>query len=498
MGGALDLDSYDALGLAQLVRRGEVDPGELLEATITRIESRNPALNAVITPMFEQARARVREGLPDGPFRGVPLLLKDELAPTAGVRYTRGSKAYAGNVADHDSELVRRWKAAGLVAVGRTNTPELALMATTEPELFGPTRNPWDPSRSPGGSSGGSAAAVAAGLAPMAAGSDMGGSIRIPSSWCGLFGLKPSRGRNPVGPEQGQIWLGLGVEHVLTRSVRDSAAALDVSCGPDPGAPCDLPPPDVPFLEALNDPPRSLRIAFTTTSPLGTRVHPECMAAVHETAQLLEEQGHRVEEAAPDVDGWEAADAWLAICFSQVAREIDRLPSVLGRRPRPRDVEPLTWTMGLLGRTFSAGDLNRALETRDRIGRVMATFHRVHDVLLTPTAAVPPARLGELLPGPTERALLKVVNSLGAGRLLRASGITHQMAETSFSVVPFTPLANLSGQPAASLPLHWTEQGLPCGVMVAAAVGGEALLLRLAAQLEEARPWFHRRPPAFS
>jgi amidase len=435
--------------------------------------------------------------LPDGPLRGVPILLKDELAPCEGVRYTRGCKSYRDYIADHDSELVRRYRAAGMVVLGRTNTPEFALMATTEPELHGPTRNPWNLERSSGGSSGGSAVAVAAGMAPVASGSDMGGSIRIPSSWCGLFGLKPSRGRNPVGPVEGEIWLGLGVEHVLTRSVRDSAAVLDATCGPDPGAPYSLPPPERPFLEAIERRPAGVRVAFTTESPLGTDVHPECVGAVQEAARLLEERGHQVEEATPDVDGWEAADAWLTICFSAVAAEVGRLRNVLGRRPRPSDVEPMTWTMGLLGRAFTAADLGRAIEFRNQVGRAMGRFHQTCDVYLTPTTAQPPARLGELHPKPAERALMKVVNSLGAGRVLKASGITRQMAESGLSWVPFTQLANLAGQPAASLPLHWTADGLPCGVMISSSIGDDATVLRLAAQVEEARPWFDRRPPLF-
>jgi amidase len=494
MNGFQEYELYDALGMAELVRRGEVRASELVEAAIARIERLNVRLNAVVTPMFELARERVRGDLGDGPLRGVPMLLKDELAPYAGVRHTRGSKAYRDRVASTSSELVRRYEAAGLVVVGKANTPEFALAAVTEPELHGPTRNPWDLERSPGGSSGGSAAAVAAGMVPVASGNDMGGSIRIPSSWCGLFGLKPSRGRNPTGPVEGEIWLGLGSEHVLTRSVRDSAAVLDASCGFDAGAPYYLPLPQRPFLEEIDEPPTGLRIAFTSSSPLGTEVDLECVGAVREAARLLEELGHSVDEATPPIDGWAAANAWLTVCFSEVAAELDRLPAVLGRRPRASDVEPVTWTMGLLGRAYTAAELNGALGFLNQTARAMGRFHERYDVYLTPTTAVPPVRVGELQPKPLERALLGAVNTFGAGRLLKRSGIVDQMVEDSLSRVPFTQLANMTGQPSATLPFHWTADGLPCGVMVTAPIGDEATVLRLAAQVEEARPWNDRRP----
>jgi amidase len=494
MSGFAEYEQYDAVGLAELIDSGEVSAMEGCEAAIGIIEARNPEINAVVTPMFDIVKARVEEGLPDGPFTGVPFLLKDELAPYAGVRYTRGCRSYRDHVADHDSELVRRIKAAGLVVVGRVNTPEFALMATTEPELHGPTRNPWNLEFSPGGSSGGSGAAVAAGMAPMALGSDMGGSIRIPSGWCGLFGLKPSRGRIPTDPIHGEIWLGLGTEHVLTRSVRDSAAMLDVSCRPAPEASPVLAPPQRPFYEIVDNRPAPLKIGYTTRSILNTDVHPECVRAVEEAAKLLEGLGHTVEEAAPEIDGWQAAGAWLTVCFSSVAAELGGLRAVLGRKPRPSDVEPMTWTMGLLGRAYTAADLNGALGFWHEAARAVDTFHQTYDLYLTPTTASPPPRIGELGPNPADRVLMKVVNTLQAGRLLKASGITNKLAKEGLAPVPFTQLANMTGQPAANVPLHWTADGLPCGVMITAPVGDEATILRLAAQLEEAQPWFDRRP----
>jgi len=306
-----DYDRYDGLGLAELIRKGEVSAREVCEAAILRIETLNPALNAVIQPMFDLGRRAVETGLPDGPFRGVPYLLKDLVAAYAGVPLTAGSRARRDFIPDRDSELVRRFKQAGLVILGKTNCPEFGLLAVTEPELHGPTRNPWDTGRTPGGSSGGSASAVAAGMTPLASGGDGGGSLRIPASHCGLFGLKPTRGRNPTGPLYGTLWQGAVVEHAITRSVRDSAALLDATCGADAGAPYVIPPPKRPYLEEVSREPGKLKIAFNTRSPIGTEVHPECVRAVEEAARLLEDLGHAVEAAQPDLNGEALAKSYL-------------------------------------------------------------------------------------------------------------------------------------------------------------------------------------------
>jgi len=494
MNGFKEYDRYDGLGLAELIRRGEVSAGEVCEEAVARIERINPSLNAVVTPMFDLARKSLEQPLPAGPFHGVPFLLKDLLSAYAGVALTFGSKSCRNFVPDHDSELVRRYKGAGVVILGKTNTPEFGLVAFTEPELFGPTRNPWDLSRTPGGSSGGSAAAVASGMVPLAGGGDGGGSIRIPAAYCGLFGLKPSRGRTPTGPDFGEIWQGAVVEHVLTRSVRDSAAMLDAVCGPDVGAPFNIAPPERPFSEEVRREPGRLRIAFSTRSPMGTPVHPEYVKAVLETAILLHRLGHAVEEAQPDLDGMALARSFFELYYGEVAADLEDLELVLGRKATTQDVETTTWTLGLLGRAASARSFAHAKRLWGRAARVVGRFFEAYDIYMTPTVAQPPARIGELTPTPIEIAGLKMVNALGLGRLLRRSGITDRLAVQNMARTPFTQLANITGQPAMSVPLHWARDGLPAGVQFMARTVNEAVLFRLAAQLEAERPWFHKRP----
>jgi len=490
-----EYDQFDGLGLARLVKNREISPEELCEEAIRRIERMNPKINAVVTPMFDYARNAVAGSLPDGPFTGVPFLLKDLLTEFAGVPTSRGSKACRHDAPGVDCEMVRRFKKAGLLILGKTNTPEFGLMGVTEPELFGPARNPWNLDHTPGGSSGGSAAAAAAGMVPMASGGDGGGSIRIPSACCGLFGLKPTRGRTPTGPRDGERWQGATVEHVITRSVRDSAAVLDAVQGADSGAPYVIQAPEKPYLEEIGQAPRALRIAFNVRSPLETPVHPECVQAVEAAARLLEELGHRVEEAAPKLDGIRLAQSYLTMYFGEVAADIEELEGVLKRKLKPGDLETVTWTLGLMGRTVSAGAFVRAIRQWHSAAREMGRFHERFDLYLTPTLAHPPVKIGELQPMPLERAALTLINAAGLGRLLKATGIMDKMAVKSLEKTPFTQLANFTGQPAMSVPLHWTREGLPCGVQFIAPFGDEATLLRLAAQLEEARPWFHRRPP---
>ena len=493
-----EYDQYDGLGLAELIHKGDVTAQEVCDTAMGRIEQLNPKLNAVVTNMFDEARLTLAGPLPDGPFKGVPFLLKDLLAAYAGVPLTGGSKAFRNYVPDHDSEMVKRFKKAGLVIMGKTNTPEFGLVGYTEPELHGPTRNPWNPDHTPGGSSGGSASAVAARMMPLASGGDGGGSIRIPSACCGLFGLKPSRGRNPLGPDHGQVWQGAVQEHVLTLSVRDSAAMLDCTQGSDPGAPYVIAPPTRPYLEEVGCDPGRLKIAFTTQSPLGTKVHPECITAVKESARLLESLGHQIEEDQPRLDGLALAKSYLVMYFGELAADINEMRLTLGRRPQPSDVEPLTWTLALLGRAVSAGEFVSAIRLWDAAAREMGRFFQTYDLYLTPTLAYPPARIGELKPKPSELTLMKVVNALGLGGLLKATGMPDKLAKPSFEKTPFTQLANLCGLPAMSVPLHWTQDNLPCGSQFVAPFGGEDVLFRLAAQLEQARPWFQRKPPLAS
>jgi amidase len=447
--------------------------------------------------MFDEALATVARGVGDGPFAGVPFLLKDLLAAYAGQPLRSGSRFLKDYVPDRDSEIVRRYRRAGVIVVGKTNTCEFGLVPYTEPELFGPTRNPWDLSRTPGGSSGGSAAAVAAGIVPMAGGGDGGGSIRIPASCCGLFGLKPSRGRTPTGPYYGEIWQGAVVEHVLTRSVRDSAAMLDAIAGPDPGAPYYAPAPERPFLDEVQRAPGQLRIAFTSTPFFGHTVHPECIAALHETTALLEGLGHHVEEAAPALDGLSLARDFLTLVCAEVRADLEDACHVVGRRATSRDVEPATWALALLGSRINAGTLAMAKRSLQRAARRVGDCMEGYDVLLTPTLAEPPVKIGALQPPPSEMRAIKLVGRLNAAALLEWVGALDKAAATTFDFIPYTPLFNVTGQPAMSVPLAWSTDGLPIGMQFVGRYGDEATLLRLAGQLEQARPWAARTAPLF-
>ncbi len=443
--------------------------------------------------MYENIDSAIKN-IPKGHFYGVPFLVKDLLTAIKGVRMASGCKAYLTYVPDFDSEVAKRYKNAGLVILGKTNTPEFGLVAYTEPKIFGPTRNPWNTNLTPGGSSGGSAAAVASGMVPFAGGGDGGGSIRIPSAYCGLFGFKPSRGRVPAGPEYGQIWHGAAVEHVLTRSVRDSAAMLDILQGSDPGAPYSIEPPQLPYSKEIKKLPGKLKIAVSTDSPIGTAVHPECKKAAMEAAKLCEQLGHHVSIDSPGVDGFALAKSYLMLYFGEVAADIKTIGIKLSRKPKQSDVEVTTWTLGLLGRTYSAGDFVMALREWNIAARALGEFFTKYDVYLTPTTGQPPAPIGSLAPKPIELFGSKIMNIFGLGGLLKISGIVDKLAIQSLSQVPFTQLANLTGIPAMSVPLHWGEDGLPYGVQFMSAFGKEALLFRLAAQLEKAKPWFNKRP----
>jgi len=463
----------DAMAQADLVRRRQVKPIELVDAAIARIERLNPTFNAVITPMFELARTAAQGTLPEGPFRGVPFLLKDLLASYAGVRMSAGSAFLRDFVPDHDSELVARLKRAGLVIVGKSNTPEFGLLPTTEPRLFGPSRNPWDPTRSTGGSSGGSAAAVTAGMVPMAHGNDGGGSIRIPASCCGVFGLKPTRARNPLGPDFGDALSGLAAEHGVTRSVRDSAALLDATCGPDIGDPYYAPPPAGPFLQEIGADPGRLRVAFTTAAPTGVPIHADCVRAVREAAKLCSDLGHEVSEAAPAIDGQRFANCFIMLWSVGCARSVEGNAMLTGRKPTPDQFEELTWALAEQGRAVSGSTYLLAIGVLQYIARQIARFFVNYDVWLTPTLAEPPLPLGSFNP---------------------RQGNPLYGLERATAFVPFTPLANVTGQPAMSVPLFWNAEGLPIGTHFVGRFGDEATLFRLASQLEAARPWASRQP----
>ena len=493
-----DYTRHDGLGLAALVRSGAVSAAELLETALARIEAHNPALNAVIRRRDAQVRAEAAHIDPQAPFAGVPFLVKDLIATLAGEPTASGNRLLANTPMPRDSELVRRFRAAGVQIAGRTNTPEFGLTPYTEPQLFGPTRNPWSLAHSPGGSSGGSAAAVAAGLVPLASGGDGGGSIRIPASCCGLFGLKPSRGMTPTGPEFGELWHGFAIEHVLSRSVRDSAAMLDATAGADPGAPYAAPLPSRPFLGEVSTEPGRLRIAFTREPLFGHgAVHADCIAGLEATARLLESLGHHVEEATPPLDREACALAFVTVLAGETRAEIEFLARLTQRRPQARDFEPATYSIGLLGHSISAAAYAGAVRTLQLTARETAPFFERHDVLLTPTLATPPALIGALQPSTSEQRLMRVVNGLNAGWLLDALGVIKPLAAKTFDYMPNTALFNVTGQPAMSVPLHWNADGLPIGMQFVARLGEDATLFRLAGQLERARPWFERRAPGY-
>ncbi len=484
---------HDATALADLVRRGDVTSRELIETAIARIERLNPAVNAVIHRMdssaLEQARAPS-----EGPFGGVPLLLKDLMLMVQGEPFRCGSAFLREYRPAVDSELITRYRRAGFIFLGKTNTPEFGLTPFTEPAAFGPTVNPWDTSRTAGGSSGGSAAAVACGMVPVASGGDGGGSIRIPASCCGLFGLKPTRGRTPVGPNIGEAWRGAVVDHVISRSVRDSASVLDATAGPDSGAPYFAAPAENAWSDDLGRNPGRLRIAFTGLPWLGNEVHPDCAAALSETARLLESLGHVVEEASPEFDGEGFARAFLAMIVVELRTDLVELEVLLGRKGRVSEFEAPTWALSLLGSAMPAVEYARAVRLLQRVSREVARFFETWDVLLTPTAATPPFRTGALQPTSRERVLLEVLGRLGFGEPFRWAGALDQMAEKVFDWIPWTPLANATGQPAMSVPLCWNAGGLPIGMHFMGRYGDEATLFRLAAQLEQARPWFDHLP----
>jgi amidase len=468
-----DLAWADATAQAELVRRGEASPLELVSAAIARIERLDPRLNAVIHRMFDRARRAASGPLPDGPFRGVPFLVKDILAAVEGEPLASGSVSMRDYVAPGDSWLVDRYRKAGLVIVGKTSTPEFGFLPTTEPRLHGATRNPWDLTRTTGGSSGGSAAAVASGMVPFAHANDGGGSIRIPASCCGLFGLKPTRGRTTLGPALGDVMGGLVCEHALTRSVRDSAALLDAVHGPGPGDPYFAPPPARPFLAEVGADPGRLRVAFSTATLSGAAAHPDCVAAVADAARLCEQLGHHVEEASPPVDAAMFTMMFTAVWAAGAGAALDGLSFLTGRPITPGLVEPLSWALAEMGRATPAPRYLMATAYLQQLSRAVARFMLRHDVLLTPVLAEPPLPLGSFEP--------TADNPLAA--LARAA-----------SFAPFTPLQNVTGEPAMSVPLHWNAQGLPIGVQFVARCGDEATLFRLGAQLEQARPWAHRRP----
>jgi amidase len=483
----------DATALAERVRKGEVHPTELVDQAIAAIEKVNPQLNAVVHQMYDKARTAAKGPLPEGPFRGVPFVVKDLDGWLAGEPFTQSSRMSKDFVPPFDAEIITRMKQTGVVIVGKTNTPELGLLGVTEPELRGPARNPWNPEHTPGGSSGGTAAIVASRAVPFGHGGDGGGSIRIPASACGLFGLKPTRGRNPLGPAVGEGWGGYVQQGVLTRSVRDCAAMLDATQGPDVGAPHAAPPRERPYVEEIRRAPRKLRIAFSTGSLFGRETHADVKAAVNDAAALCASLGHELEETPLQVDREALVAAYLTQVAVGAAIGIEDTARWVGRAATPADFEPATWMLAQIGRKLPAIELQRARDVVQTAGRELGRWFQQYDLFLNGTLAYPPIKIGELAPKPVERAALTALRVVSPKFVL--DKLLASLGANALEKTPNTQLANQTGVPAMSVPLYWNAAGLPIGVQFTAPFGDEATLFQLAAQLEAARPWAGRIPP---
>ena len=467
-----------ALDQARMVREGECSSRELVAASLAAIERLNGELGAFVHVAADRALAEAEavEPAADRPLAGVPIAMKDLLAPVAGMPMTWGMEAMKGYVPDEDGVVARRLRRAGAIIVGKTNTPELGILGTTEPDANGPTRNPWDTGRTPGGSSGGSGAAVASGMVSLAHGNDGGGSIRIPAAACGLVGLKPTRGRVSLQPAWSEAGMALATEGCLSRTVLDTAVTLDVLAGYQPGDPYILPPPSAPFADAARRDPGRLRVAWSSEAPNGAPVDPEVERAVRETAELLESLGHSVEEGRPVVDPEGYVENFIKVWIGEIGEELHTMEQLLGA-PVDRDtgIEPLTRQMAEIADSMSATDYVIALDYLRRASRTIVRFWDDCDVLVTPTMTRPAVKLGELKPAAGEEPVTELMNSAGW--------------------VPYTPVFNVTGQPAISLPLAQSSAGLPIGVHFVGRPTEEETLLSLAAQLEQARPWADRRPP---
>lgn len=464
---------YDGVGLADLIRDRDISAAEALDAAMEIAERQNRAINAIVLKLYDQARKRAKGRLPKGPFAGVPFLLKDIGGGMAGVTTRQGSAFIPDVPAMYDSTLVARYLRAGLVPFGKTNTPEFGLVPVTEPSLYGPARNPWNPEYTPGGSSGGSAAAVAAGIVPMAHANDGGGSIRIPASCCGLVGLKPTRARNPLGPDLGDVMNGLVADHIVSRTVRDTAAMLDATHGADVGDPYPAPPVERPYADELRRRPKRLRIGYATKNLAGQKVHADCIAAVRAAAQLCEDLGHTVEESSPELPISVLNEGFMTIWASGLAQQIDYIAQITGVKPNARSLQGLTMGLYEAGKRTSAGTYLNAITMLQGAARTVARWHQTYDVWLTPTLGGPPPKVGTI--NFDERDWQKAYAPI-------------------IDLVPFTALQNATGQPAINLPLHWNRINLPIGTQFVGRFGDEATLVRLAAQLEKAQPWKGKRP----
>ncbi|OBB92947.1 amidase [Mycobacterium sp. 852002-40037_SCH5390672] len=491
----MHLDEYmslDATALAELVARKQVTPAELLALARQRADAVNPRLNAIVCRLDGVADRQAADPTLSGPFAGVPFLLKDLGQEYRGFATSCGSRSLAHDVADRHALVTQRFLDAGLVIFGKTNTPEFGAKGVTEPDYWGPARNPWNTGHTPGGSSGGSGAAVAAGIVPAAGANDGGGSIRIPAACNGLVGLKPSRGLAPYGPQTGELLLGMATQGVVSRTVRDSAALLDAIVGPDPGAAYRVALPDNLFGEQIKHRPQTLKIGYSARSAINARPDREAVAAVEAAAALLDELGHRVEEVAPPYDDAALGRDFLTIWFAQLHQQVADIRKRIGAHDN--DFEADTLAIAELGRSGGVLPVMSALENRNDYIQSLAAFHDSYDFFLTPTLAAPPLAVGATTTSAVLQRVARLVSKVRAGKLMGLSGILDDLIQESLGWVPYTQLANLTGRPAISVPLHWTDAGLPLGVQFVGKLGSDGDLLQLAAQLEEARPWAHRHP----
>lgn len=480
-----DYKHYDALELSALIRDKQVTAEEVQQAALQEINTKNDALNAVIFQM--EGNAPIHDRI----FAGVPFLAKNLGQEVKGQPMTEGSRSLQHVVAAEDSEFIRQMKRTGVSILGITNVPEFALMGITEPELYGPSRNPWNTDHSPGGSSGGAAAAVASGMVPIAGANDGGGSIRIPAAFTGLFGLKPTRGRTPTGPTRGRSWQGASIDHILSRSVRDSAAMLDQYTFDRANA-FHAPTYEGSYLTIAQTPlTKPLTIAFSTASPIGGHVHEACKEAVLRCVKLLEAEGHHIVEQNVPIDGKQLADSYINMYFAEVASGLRDISTRIGRPVTMKDVESTTWLLGMLGKVVNAEQLLTSLKRWDDFAIQMENFHDDYDLYITPTTAFPASKIGELEPTSFEKKLLEVVGRLPVGRLMKST--VDEMVFKNLERTPFTQLANLTGQPAITMPLYVSEDGLPCGVQVMARRGREDLLLQLAGHMEQTGLWMDVR-----
>lgn len=487
---------HDATSLAELVKKKEVSPQELLETAIARTEEVNPKINAVVTKLYDFGESQLKKADVNAPFYGVPYLLKDLGPQLKGTRYTAGSRILKDFISPENSVVTDRMIAAGLVIFGKTNTPEFGLTPWTEPELFGAAHNPWNLEYTTGGSSGGSSAAVAAGIVPMASANDGGGSIRIPASCNGIFSMKPTRGRVTLGPYLGEGWGGAVSEGVVTRSVRDSALYYDLVHGAMEGDPYHIKPPEHPFTHEITRTPRKLKIGYSTKMPAGlnTPVDEENIKAINHAVKLLRDSGHEVTEVELPYRKEVLTELLYAMVYGETSATLDYIGEQRGRKPHRSEVEPNTWLLYKLGKSFSANSFALAKLKWNEVNRKLAEFHKQYDLLLTPTLGRRPFKIGSMNTSKAEDTLLRMMNALGISSVVRYTGLIEKISEQTFSWIPYAPLANITGQPAMTVPLYWSEENLPIGVMFTAPWHDEGTLFQLAAQLEQANPWFNRVP----